>query len=176
MTSSEYGGLVSALTGAGVSLTDVNGEFRSTYDILKDIASVWGNLSSMKKAGITEALAGTRQQNVFSSIVTQFQEAEGAMSATTDATGKMADAYQVWLDSISGHLGKIQATFQSLSNNVLDSGLTNFFLTLANDILTGADALAKWKILFPAILAGVLAIKSAAKLNDSFLMEVAAVA
>ena len=177
MTSAEYGDLVSALTNAGVKLTDVNGQFRSTYDILKDISSVWKNLTSMQQAGITESLAGTRQANVFSSIVTQFQEAEGAMNAASDSAGKMSDAYNIWLDSISGHLGKIQATFQSLSNNVLDSGLTNFFLTLANDILAGAEALAKWKVLFPAILASVLAIKNAAKPKDGFMkMIVAAVA
>ena len=175
MTSAEYGNLVSTLTNAGVSLTDVNGEFRSTYDILKDIASVWGNLSSMKKAGITEALEGTRQQNVFSSIVTQFQEAEGAMSATTDATGKMADAYNIWLDSISGHLGKIQATFQSLSGDVLSSGLTNFVLSIANGILQVVDGLAKTKTLFPAILVAITSIKSAAEPNHGF-VNVAAVA
>ena len=45
------------LTGKGVKLTE-NGEFRSTYDILKDIAAIWKDLSSMEQASIAEQLAG----------------------------------------------------------------------------------------------------------------------
>lgn len=40
-----------------VALTD-NGEYRSTYDILKDISAQWENLTSMEQAALTEALAG----------------------------------------------------------------------------------------------------------------------
>ena len=116
-----------------------------------------------------------KEQNVYASIVGQFQEAEGAMSAAADSAGKMSDAYNIWLDSISGHLGKIQATFQSLSGDVLSSGLTNFVLSIANGILQVVDGLAKTKTLFPAILVAITSIKSAAKPNDGFI-NVAAVA
>lgn len=42
----------------GVDLTDANGEFRSTYDILKDIGKVWDTLNSKEQAMLAEDIAG----------------------------------------------------------------------------------------------------------------------
>ena len=57
MSEAKYEELVNALTGYGVKLTE-NGEYRSTYDILKDIAAVWDDISSMDQAALAETLAG----------------------------------------------------------------------------------------------------------------------
>ena len=53
----KYQEAIDILTKHKVALTD-NGEFRATYDILKDIAAVWNELSSMEQANIAEQLAG----------------------------------------------------------------------------------------------------------------------
>ena len=45
----------------GVSLTQPNGEFRATYDILMDIADVWDTLGSMDQAVLLEEIAGKNQ-------------------------------------------------------------------------------------------------------------------
>ena len=42
----------------GVDLTDANGEFRSTYDILNDIGKVWDTLNSKEQAMLAEDIAG----------------------------------------------------------------------------------------------------------------------
>lgn len=42
----------------GVDLKDPNNEFRSTYDILKDIGEVWNDLSDLDKATLAEDIAG----------------------------------------------------------------------------------------------------------------------
>lgn len=60
MTEAEYDDLVNALTKYNVKITDVNGEFRSTYDIIKDIAAIWDTLDSKSQAALTEKLAGKR--------------------------------------------------------------------------------------------------------------------
>lgn len=59
----KYEQTIQQLTDYGVALTDVNGEYRSTYDIMKDIAGVWDELTSMEQAAIAQTLSGTRQQN-----------------------------------------------------------------------------------------------------------------
>ena len=58
MTSSQYDELVKALTDARVALVNENNEFRSTYDILKDLSAVWNDLTSMQQAAISKTLAG----------------------------------------------------------------------------------------------------------------------
>ena len=49
------------------TLTDINGEFRSTYDIVADIAAIWNELSTMEQAALANAIAGVRQQSMPSS-------------------------------------------------------------------------------------------------------------
>lgn len=51
----------------GVDLTDANGEFRSTYDVLKDIGEVWDTLNSKQQAMLAEEIAGKHRANVFTS-------------------------------------------------------------------------------------------------------------
>lgn len=58
MTDAKYDELVKKLTDLKVSLVDVNGEYRSTYDIMADIAKQWENMSSMEQAALATAIAG----------------------------------------------------------------------------------------------------------------------
>ena len=58
MTDAEYDDLVAALTKYNVKITDANGNFRNTYDIIKDIAAVWNQLDTNSQAALTEKLAG----------------------------------------------------------------------------------------------------------------------
>ena len=45
----------------GVDLTDTNGQFRSTYDILLDISKVWDTLDTKQQALLLENIAGKTQ-------------------------------------------------------------------------------------------------------------------
>lgn len=58
MTDAEYNDLVAALTKYNVKITDANGEFRETYEIISDIAAIWDKLDTNSQAALTEKLAG----------------------------------------------------------------------------------------------------------------------
>ena len=145
ITEATYQKALDMLTGKGVQLTDANG-FRSTYDILKDIAAIWDDLSSTSQAAVAEALAGNRQQNVFFSIVEQFQEATKAMDAMQNSTGALSSAYGEYMDSIQAHTDMFKASFQSLSQSLIDSeaakSITDFgtkaltLFTKLNDVIS----------------------------------------
>lgn len=64
MESSKYDKLVKSLADLDVALVDANNEYRSTYDIMSDIAEKWNSLTSMEQAALAETVAGTRQQAV----------------------------------------------------------------------------------------------------------------
>lgn len=144
MTESKYEELVSALTKAGVALRDVNGDYRSTYDIIKDIASVWDNMSDMEQAALTTAVAGTRMQNVFASLVGSFKEASGAMDEMTDSTGALGKAYNTYLDSVEGRTGQLKATFQSLSETIFNSSALKSGIVFLNKLINWLDKLLKF--------------------------------
>ena len=96
MTESAYEDLVGALTKYNVSLRDANGEYRDTYDIMKDIAAVWNEMTSSEQAALAELAAGNRQQTVFYSIIKNFDSvAAASMEAMGNASGAMQDAVSV---------------------------------------------------------------------------------
>lgn len=55
----KLGELVKTLT--GVDLTDANGEFRNTYDILTEIGEQFDGLNSKEQALLLEEIAGKNQ-------------------------------------------------------------------------------------------------------------------
>lgn len=138
---SKYEEMIQALAGKGVSLTDAEGQYRSTYNVLKDIARVWNDLGSMDQAAVIEALAGTRQQNVFSSLITQFQEAEGAMDSMQDSAGELEEAYGIYLDSIEAHTKTLKAAFDELSRDFVDSDLAKGVIDFLTVVVGALDTL-----------------------------------
>ncbi len=160
VTESKYNDLVQALTKHKVALVDVNNEYRSTYDIIKDIAAVWDQMNSMEQAAVTEAIASTRNQNVFLSMVKQFKEAEGALAATQGAGGAMSKAYEAYLDSVEGHLGTLKADFESLSTTVLDSNVLKFGIDVVDTLVKVIDKLAEIKLILPGIFAIISSINA----------------
>lgn len=121
MTTAKYEELVKTLTDCNVALTNMNGEYRSTYDIMSDIAAQWNNMTSMEQAALADTLAGTRQQAVFYSIIEQFQEASGAIDAMSNSAGALSDAYATYLDSTQAHINQFKASFQDLGSDIFTS-------------------------------------------------------
>ena len=143
MTEASYEELVQTLTDCGVALTDINGEYRSTYDIMSDIAAKWDTLDSMRQAALATALSGTRQQAVFYSIIENFQEASGAMESMTNSAGALTDAYKVYLDSAQAHIDIFKASFQELAKNFIDAGFIKTVVDFGTTILNILNIVAK---------------------------------
>lgn len=135
MTVAEYDKMVQSLTDFNVSLSDANGEFKSTYDILASIAAQWDNISTMDQAAIAEMAAGTRQQSVFYSLIEQFQEASGAMDAMAISAGALDQAYGTYMESTTAHLNQFKAAFQGLSGSAIDTSAMNSIIDSGTELL-----------------------------------------
>lgn len=109
----------------GVAITDVNGNLRSTYDILADLAKKWGDLNNVQQAAIADMLAGTRQQNAFYSIMANWGDAESVAGGESRAEGSLGAAQAKYLDSIEGKLNQLTASWESFSQNILNSQLVS---------------------------------------------------
>lgn len=138
----------------GVDIKDQNGQFKSTYEILKAIAGQWEKISKAgNKEAVATLVAGTRQQPVFYSIMEHFQEAIDAMDGMQTAGGTMSNAYGTYIDSITGHIENLKTTFAEFSQDVLDSDVVKFFIDLATTVVKVVDALTKAKALVPTLMA-----------------------
>lgn len=147
VTDAEYNNIVETLTNitladgskVKVSLKDANGELRSTYDIIKDIASVWKYMGANEQAALAETLAGTRQQNIFYSLVENFDEASNAMDLMSGSMGAMQSAYDIFLTSTTAHINQFKAAFSELSTDFIDTGIMNLFIDFGRILVEVAD-------------------------------------
>lgn len=150
-----------ALTGGFDIMKDGGQTFKSTYDILKGIAEVWPRLTDISQANVLELLAGKRNGNALAAILTNFDIAEGALESSQNSAGSATRENEVFLDSINGKLEKIRATWESFSNDFLDSQLVKTGLDLFNGILTVTDKIVDNLGLIPGILTTIFALMSA---------------
>lgn len=161
-STSKYRKEILALT--GVDIKDQNGQFKSTYEILKEIADQWERIGEAgNQEAVATLVAATRQQPVFYSIMQNFQDALKVMDSMEGAGGTMAESYATYTESISGHLEQIKTTFAELAKDVLSSDLVKTVLDIANGLLNVVNSLAKVKGLIPAIVAAIASIKPTKK-------------
>ena len=135
MSEASYEELVQQLTDFNVALTTANGEYRSTYDIMADIAKQWGKMTSMEQAALATAMSGTRQQAVFYSIIEQFQEAEGAMQSMAGSAGELQKSYDIYLESVTAHINEFKAAFQELGSNTFESDFLKQLVDLGTALI-----------------------------------------
>lgn len=168
MTTSAYSELVGALTKYNVALQDANGEYRDTYDIMKDIAGVWDEMSSSEQAALAELAAGNRQQTVFFSIIQNFNKvAEESLAQMQSSSGEMQKSYDEWMNSITAHIESFKAAFQGLSADLVSSGLLTTLIDIGTTIVNIIDSIVRLNdnlgisiITITSLVSAVRAIKS----------------
>ncbi len=149
------------LTGVDIMKDAAGTQFKSTYDILKEISEVWGSLTDVTRANVTEMLGGKRNANAVAAVLSQFEIAEKSMKDAANSAGSAAKENEVYLSSITGKLAQLDSAFQQLSQDLLDSSLIKFFVdfaTAAVDIADGAVKAAGALPTLTAAISGVLSV------------------
>ena len=126
------------LTGNQVDIFDsTTQEFRSTYDILKDISEVWDNLSSVNRASLTEILFGKNRANTGLAIIQAFQsgQIESAFESSLDSAGTAVEENERLMQGLQASLNALKGAFQELSNTVLKSDFLKTIIAGATDFL-----------------------------------------
>lgn len=148
------------LTGVDI-MADVAGtQFKSTYDILMEISKVWGKLTDVDRANVTELLGGKRNANSVSAVLSQFQIAEKSMKDAANSAGSAAKENEVYLTSITGKLNQLDSAFQQFSKDLLDSSLIKFFVDFATAAVDIADGAVKAAGALPTLTAAISGVLS----------------
>lgn len=145
----------------GVAILDATGNLRATYDVLADVAKIWDKLETTDRAAIAEMLSGTRQQNVFYSMMQNWGDAEAVVDQASNGYGALQEANEKYLDSIDGKVNQLKASWEAFSTSLLDSELVKFFIDVVKvlaDVLNafvslGDGAPAKIAIITVAVIA-----------------------
>ena len=146
------------LTGNQVDIFDsTTQEFRSTYDILKDISEVWDNLSSVNRAKLTEILFGKNRANTGLAIIQAFQsgQIESAYKSALNAEGTAVEENERLMQGIKASLDALKGAFQELSNAIMSSGFLKSIIDGASSFLKVLTAIVDKVGALPPLLTAI---------------------
>ena len=153
----------------GVSLLDINGNYRSTYEILQDISDIWEEIGKAdvadgqnRQAALLEALAGKTRAQSLASILQNAEMLRSVYEDVQQSEGSAAKENEEWMNSIEAHIQVLTAKWQEL----WDDSLTRDNINWVIDRLSNIVDLVKNIGLVPSlggILATILGINKALK-------------
>lgn len=118
---SKMQGQILNLTNGKVNIFDNLGNFRSTYDILKDIASIYDELTSTQQADLLETIAGKNRANDVAALIGNFDNAIKMVETAENSAGSAANENAKYLDSLQGRIDVMTSSLQALSTSALNS-------------------------------------------------------
>ena len=132
-----------ALTNGKVDIQIDENTFKSTYQIMKELADVWGELTDITQANILEQIGGKRNANVVSSMLENFNVAEDVVKTAANSAGSALKENEKYLDSINGKIAEFKATFEELSMTLIDSDFVKQVIEFGTGLLDVLNVLAK---------------------------------
>lgn len=131
---------VDELAEYGIAVYDAKGNFRSTYEILKDLSKIWGTMSDAERQALGETLSGgVNQYKVLAAIMGNFTTAIDATKTAYESAGSAAEENSRYMESLEAKTTALKATFEDFSNNVINSDFVGRLLDVANGFLKLAN-------------------------------------
>lgn len=124
----------------GITVYDAEGNFRSTYEILKDLSKIWGTMSDVERQALGETLSGgVNQYKVLAAVMGNFTTAIDATKTAYESSGSAAEENSRYMESLEAKTTALKATFEDFSNNVINSDFVGRLLDVANGFLKLAN-------------------------------------
>ena len=125
-----------ALEDYGIQVEDVNGNLKSTYDVLAELKPKWDSMSEAERVALGDTIAGTNQYKVLAAVMQNFEHATDATTTALNSSGSAIKENAAYMESLEAKTTALKATFQDLANNVIDDELVGSVLDLANGALS----------------------------------------
>ncbi|MVX64652.1 phage tail tape measure protein [Clostridium chromiireducens] len=152
----KLGQLVKNATGVDMTM---NGAFRSTYDILHDIAKVWnsGALNDMTKADLAEKLFGKNQATVGIAILENFKQLDSTMKSLGNSAGSVEQEFARSMDSTSAKVKQLKENVGGIFTQFVNSNMTKGVVTGLNSFVTASSNVIKTIGAMPTVIGTVVA-------------------
>ena len=124
---------------SGVDIMKDKDTFKSTYQILDELATKWTDLTDIQQASITELIAGKRQGNIVSALMSNFETARQATESAINSTGSALKEQEAYEQGIQYSLDRLEASFQAFANHILDSNFLKGIIDFGNGTINVID-------------------------------------
>lgn len=119
----------------GISIRDSQMEMRDFEDVLDDLSEKWVSLTDVERNAISSAMAGTRQRNMFLSLMDNYDSYKKAIEIAETSTGTANEKYEAYMESIEAHLNQLKDAWDALVQKVEASDIFKFLIDGATKLV-----------------------------------------
>ena len=109
----------------GINMNKVNEQgilqMKSTYELLGEIAGIWGTLDDYAKTNLLEAIAGKQQANAAAAIIGNWQTVEKTVNLAMNSTGSAATEYGYYMESMEAATNQFKNAISGLYQHIISS-------------------------------------------------------
>jgi len=136
---------VSALQQHGFAVKDLDGNYRSLWEILTEIAAAYqtGALSPTGLKEITDAIGGGyRRAAQVEALIKGWPRVQFAAAASMDAHGEAASALGIKMDTLQIAINQLTSSWQRLAETLMEAGLVEDLTRIVNLMTSLLDIVA----------------------------------
>ena len=126
----------------GISILDVNGNYKDTYEILQEIADIWEEIGEADKkdgqnrqAALLELMAGKVRSQTLASLLQNPDMLREVYESSKVSEGSAQRENEEYLASIEAHIQILTAKWQEFWNSAINRDEINWILDRAGDLL-----------------------------------------
>ena len=113
-------------------------QVKSTYEVFKEFAGVWDDMTPDQQQALSLQMAGKNQQEVFASVIGNWKNAEKAAETAAKQINEGGSAVKEnakYLESMQGHLENLKSAWSEFSNAMMSSSALNKGMDILASIL-----------------------------------------
>lgn len=114
--------------GITIFADDAKTEYKSTYQILKEISEIYDQLTDKQQAALLEKLGGKRGAQSLAPILSNFKEVERAMEEMEGAAGSAEAEMNIVRSSLDFKVNALKQTWVGVLQDLIDRGTIGDFI------------------------------------------------
>lgn len=121
---------------AGIDVFDEQtGQIKSTYEIMKELSTVWDDLNKNEQAVLLNKLAGKNRADVAAALLANWENVDEAIEDAANSMGSAKNEQEKYLNSIKGKLEAIKNLFQETAKEMIPQEVIKSTLDLVKALM-----------------------------------------
>lgn len=149
-----------ALTNGKVDIMLDANTFKSTTQIIREMADAWDDMTDIDRAAALELMGGKNQANVLAALIQNFDTAEEAIRTSADSAGSAMAENEKYLDSIQGKIDQFTNAVQTMWMNFINSDVVKFLVDVGTGLVSIIDKVGVLKSTILILLGVVTPLKA----------------
>lgn len=142
-----------------IAIKDQNGQLRSFFEVGKEVADKWDELSDNEKRYYLNTQAGANQSQNLAALMRNYGTAIEATDTALDSAGSAAQENARYMDSMQGKLEELSSAWENFSRKIVNSDWLKKGMDVLTDILEALSTdvgqnIIKYGLIFTGVATG----------------------